>query len=465
MALRIETFSNVKGGNAFFKAVGHPLAARKMPEFLARLRGPVAIYDPLGMAHTLAEMYDLNGLEVAGVFVQDLADLGRSLLGHAARPVTDLPACAARHVLITAFDAGRLGDHIRHLVPAGAELHSLDALRLPDDMLSVPRDYLNGLNFATNLVLFREQDGQHTRLFSANYWSGYGAKNPEAWCCLMDGEGGLLAEWRDPLPAAGASFAIDSAEVRRRFDLPEFTGQLFVHVLHVAGHDIVKYALDTYGDRDSDLSCTHDANSWPAERYAGLPAPQQGERVVLWVQNSHPSPIPPGAVGLNVMGVDEVSWLDKSVPGFGVLALDTRDLLPDARWPGQIEVRAGKHFVRPRYEVFDAEGRSRIAHANVERGDLKPDPGIREIANLMGKGYILPAPILPPARFESLVLPTPMATAQENLPVRVAVYDQRGAEVASRSLGCLPRDHATALETGGMLAEALGAANGAWGHM
>ncbi len=29
MALRIETFSNQVGGNAFFKAIGHPLAARK----------------------------------------------------------------------------------------------------------------------------------------------------------------------------------------------------------------------------------------------------------------------------------------------------------------------------------------------------------------------------------------------------------------------------------------------------
>ena len=36
------------------------------------------------------------------------------------------------------------------------------------------------------------------------------------------------------------------------------------------------------------LSCTHDANSWPADRYAGLPAPAAGERVMLWVQNSHP---------------------------------------------------------------------------------------------------------------------------------------------------------------------------------
>ena len=35
--LRIETFSNSRGGNAFFKAVTHPLAARAMATLLGRL--------------------------------------------------------------------------------------------------------------------------------------------------------------------------------------------------------------------------------------------------------------------------------------------------------------------------------------------------------------------------------------------------------------------------------------------
>ena len=49
MQLRIETFSNNSGGNAFFKAVTHPLAARAMPALLERLgRGKVAVYDPDG---------------------------------------------------------------------------------------------------------------------------------------------------------------------------------------------------------------------------------------------------------------------------------------------------------------------------------------------------------------------------------------------------------------------------------
>jgi len=37
MQLNIETFSNVRGGNAFFKAVTHPLAAEKGRALFARL--------------------------------------------------------------------------------------------------------------------------------------------------------------------------------------------------------------------------------------------------------------------------------------------------------------------------------------------------------------------------------------------------------------------------------------------
>jgi hypothetical protein len=484
MALRIETFSNVKGGNAFYKAIGHPLAARAARGLLAELAagGPVAIYDPLGFATSFAQLYDLSGLDIAGVYAQDFEDIGRQILGQAAQPVTDLRAARAGSVLVVAFDAERLKliEHIRHLLPDGAEAVSLDAMALPEAMRSNRRVYLDPLNFATNFAFFREDEGQHTRLVTCNYWSGYGASDPALWCCLFDAAGETLAEWQEALPGAAGSIVIDSAELRRRFGLGPFTGQLFLHVHRIAGHDVVKYALDTYGEAAEELSCTHDANSWPSDAYGGLPAPENGEKVILWLQNSHPVPVPRGAVGLNLMGHPEIAWLDREIPPFGSCALDTRELLPEARWPQQIEVQAGKHMVRPRYEVLAGNGRRRIAHVNVERVDLKPDPRIPELANLLGKGYILPAPLLPPDRFRSIVLPTPMASCQANLPVAALVYDSEGREVAARPLGCLPRSHTTALDLTDLLPAKAKSGNGkagngahgnevwrdkAWGHV
>src|SRR3954462_13296647 len=72
MALRIETFSNVKGGDAFFKAIGHPLALAGARDLIARLAksGPVAIYDPLGLVDAFASIHDLSSVALAGVFVQ-----------------------------------------------------------------------------------------------------------------------------------------------------------------------------------------------------------------------------------------------------------------------------------------------------------------------------------------------------------------------------------------------------------
>ena len=449
MTLDIETFSNVKGGNSFFKALGHPAAQAGAQALIAGLakgngRRRVAIYDPLGLAHSFAQLHPLTGVSIGGVFVQDVDAIGRSVLGQTTQPVTELPASGATDVLVVAFDAERFIDHIRHLVPAGASIQSLDAMRLPDEMLTNPNAYLDPLNFTTNFAFFRETDGHHTRIVTANYWAGYGAGSVELWACLFNENGQKLAEWREPMPhgAAGAVPAkvIDSREVRQRFQLGPFTGQLFLHIIGGRGHDVVKYALDTYGDDARTLSCTHDANAWPADFYAGLPAPADGERVILWVQNSHPCPIPAGAVGVNPMGDDDAAvYLDTPVAPFGSHALDVGALLPDLKWPGQIEIRAGKHFVRPRYEILGDDGRQRIAHPNVQRTDLKPDPRLADLANLIGKGFVLPAPILPRDRFASIAQPTPMARTQKHLPLAVLFFDANGRELGRRSLGNVAR--------------------------
>jgi len=464
MALNIETFSNTRGGFPFFKAAGHPQAVPRGRKLLAKLAaaGPVAVYDPLGFAAAFAELYDFGAVDVAHVFVQDVEAIGAPVLGRSAQPVTELADANVAAVLVVAFDADRLAGQIAHLVPKGAEVLSLDAMRVGVALLGNRRTYLDPLNFATNFAFFRDADGHHTRIATANYWHGYGARDVQVWCCLMGEDGATLAEWQQGLPNAAAALVIDSAEVRTRFGLGDFTGQLFLHVIGVRGHDVVKYALDTYGDDPTVLSCTHDANAWPSDLFAGLPAPRDDERVVLWVQNSHPVEIPAGGIGLNLMGSEAVAWLDEPVAPFGTRALDVAELLPDARWPSQAEVQAGKHFVRPRYEVVQADGHSRIAHVNVERTDLKADPRLPELGNLLGKGFILPAPVLPPDRFRTIALPTPMSTAQDTLPVTALIYDGAGAEVARHRFGCLQRRDSVELDVSAL---AEGALNGHGGHV
>lgn len=452
MPIKIETFSNIHGGNAFFKAISHPLVAPKVAALFAELcKGSVAIYDPLTQAEAFTQFYDLSVLPIAGYYVQDIEKKHTSFAGNNAQLITSITASKATHLFVTAFDVQKMVDHIRHLLPANIKIVSFDDLKLPIEMLSDASRYVSPINFATNFVFFRDGAGHHTRLVSANYWGGYGASNVQFWCRLYDANGAVLADWHEKMGPAQSAILIDSAKVRSQFNLSEFTGQLFVHAINIAGHDIVKYALDTYGDEASMLSCTHDANSWPSELYAGLPAPDTGEDVVLWVQNSQPFPIPAGEVGLNVMGEKEIVCLNKPIAPFATYRLSVGELLPKAVWPQQVEVTSGKYFVRPRYEVFAKNGRVRIAHVNVERSDLKPDPKLAEIGAEMGKGHILPAPILPLARFNSLVLPTPMATGQQSLPLAALIYDANGKQVAEHRFGNLPRNHASLLNIGELL--------------
>jgi hypothetical protein len=465
MALNIETFSNAGGrGNALYKAVTHPLAAAPARNLIGTLaaNGAVAIYDPDNHLAAFDAVFPLDGIEISGLFVQDLADIGRTFRNHAARPVTELPSCRHSSVLIASFDAGPISARLRDLVGEGPVFHSLDALKLEPEMLSDKARYLSNLNFATNFVFFRDEGGHHTRLVTANYWSAYGGNGGFIRFILFGGNGRVAAEWSEPLPAANAAIVVDSAEVRQRFSLPPFTGQLFVHVVGAAGHDIVKYALDTYGDGPEILSCTHDANSWPSNRYAGLPAPGEGDEVVLWVQNSHPVPIPAGDIGLNLMGDEHIAYLREPIGAFATRRLSVSELLPRARFPQQIEVRAGKHMVRPRYEVARGNGRLCIAHPNVEREDLKPDAQLPKLGDLLGKGFILPAPVLPPERYRSIVMPTPMSTAQTHLPLTLTVYDAGGRKAGERKLGNLKRRESVAFAAEELLETYI---SGGYGHM
>jgi len=454
MPLRIETFDNTTGGNTLYKALTHPCAARPAQALLNALtdNAPVAIYDPNVAIEAFDAIFALDGLGITGTYVQQVARVGSEIIGRSAQPVTELARSHARCVFVAAFDAERIIAQLKPYLPRDAAVFSLDDMRIPGDRLTNSRTYLDPINFATNFVFFRDADGLHTRLVTANYWSGYGANAVTCWMTLFGAEGEVLVEWCECYGPSQSAIVLDSREIRERFRLGEFCGQLFLHIVGAAGHDVVKYALDTFSDRDLDdngaaatLSCTHDANAWPADRYAGLPAPAAGEEVQLWIQNSHPIAIPTGAIGLNRMGDDRIVPISEPIAPLATRAVNISELLSGISWPAQIELRAGKHMVRPRYEVIE-RGRRRIAHVNVERDDLSPDPEIPKLAGMLGKGYLLPAPVLPRTLWRTWVLPTPMAVCQAELPIIAHVYDPDGTEIASHHFGRLPRGHAIALD-------------------
>ena len=75
--------------------------------------------------------------------MHDVAAVGQRRAGLEARTLTDLPRCGARSVLIAAFDAGRIAARIAHLLPPGAAVHTLDAAKLPDALLTNRARYLD----------------------------------------------------------------------------------------------------------------------------------------------------------------------------------------------------------------------------------------------------------------------------------------------------------------------------------
>jgi hypothetical protein len=449
--LDIETFDNLRGGNVAYKALAHPLAADGLARLASSLgqSGPVAIYDPDGMAGALIAMSPRFGVE--GVYVHDSRVAGCVRGNHRARPITELPRARTDIVLIAAFDADRLIARIKPLVPSGASVLTLDQIKLPAKWLTNPARYLDALNFATNFAFYRDDGHFGTRLTTANYWSAYGAKSVRFFMRLYDIAGGVLAEWEQAAPDGAGGIILDSADVRRRFGLPPFTGQLFLHAVGVAGHDIVKYSLDTYAtDGGKSLSCTHDSNSWPSDCYAGLPAPLPNERVTLWLQNSHAVPIPAGAMSLRPMGTAIEAAISETLPAFSSIALDVARLLPGVHWPSQIELLAGRHVVRPRYEVT-CSSRTRIAHMNVERGDLQADSGIKTLPSELGRGFILPFPILPRTAYRTAVMPTPMSWRTMELPLRIDVFSPEGLKITDHYLGRLPRGRCAPLELDAVL--------------
>lgn len=439
MALNIQTFTQQKP-SSFFKALGHPKTTTNLEQLKKTLESfpELAIYDPQGWVEDFLALTNIKS--PIHLYKQDVETLNKTYNGIKPKPITFFPHGNHSHLLLLTFDEKPYRDHIQHLLPTGCEILSLESCKLPLSLTTDQNTYLTDLNFATNFAFFREQDGWHTRIATANYWHKYGSKSAKIFFMLFDERGSLLHEWEDPLENCLHSIIVDSQDIKKRFNLPSFTGQLFIHVIGAKGHSIVKYALDTYHD-DGSISATHDANAWPSLYSAGLPAPDKNQQVILWLQNSHPIPIPTHQISFNIMGESPSITLPYSFDAFETKAVNINELLPNANWPQQIEIETGHYFVRPRYEVINQNGYRCIAHVNVERTDLKPDLNLSEITKHIGKGFILPSPILPMDTYTTSVLPTPMAREQKFLPLKALIYDKDGALKTSYSFGNLPRNH------------------------
>jgi hypothetical protein len=463
----LRTFDNQSGRNVFYRAAIHPETRDRTLRLIADIAAApsVAIYDPSGFFADLAAIHDLSSWPVEGVYVQRLEEVGQDRGGFAARPVSALPRSGAALLMIADFESERLLSRLGPYRPAAVAVASFDALRLEPEFLTRPGAYLDPLNFVSDFLFFRDCDGLHTSVSTINYWRNHGAAETSLWCRLFDRDGATLARWRQDLPPHAGGIVLDSAAIRRRFDLGPFTGSLFVHVIGAAAHDTLKYAVDIYDDSGETATATHDSNPWAADLYAGLPAPAAGERVRLWVQNCYPTPIPAGAIGLRPIGAAAFTPVDSAIPAYGTAAIDLGDTLPGLSWPGQVEIRADKHFCRPRYEIVYGEDRRSVAHANVERADIKPAPDLPEATRLLGKGFILPAPLLPIDEWRSLVLPTPMATWQDGVALMLRAFDADGAQVAERPLGRRGRGEQIAVAMDDVLGAGGAELTSGYGHI
>lgn len=443
------------GGNTVFKALTHPLVIEPAAKLLAALRGKkVAVYDPEGHFAAFSALFPLRDADVVAYYVQNVTEQGKkSPEGLSAKLIVELDPTAAEVILIASFNAEKTTAQVLpYLLDKQLPVLTLAALALPSDMLTRPKNLLDPLNYCVNNVLFQHTETTETALATANYWGEYGAAAPRLWLCLYNKDGTIAgAGWWKDLPAAGGGLNLSSRDVCAHFGLQHFDGTLFIHLVGGAGHDLIKYGLDFF-KADGSLTATHDANPWPADVYAGIPAPRVDEAVTLHLQSVLPLETPADTIGLRLMGTDETVWLNEVLPAFATRDVSLRALFPDAVWPQQVELIAHKALTRPRYTVQRA-AKQWIGHANVERADLKPDAALAGLEPVFGKGFILPLPVLPMADFDMEILPTPMSTAQDELALKLYVYDASGVEASVISLGRFKRGAIPAFSLRALLAE------------
>ena len=318
---------------------------------------------------------------------------------------------------------------------------TLDEARLSQTaLLTNPRRYLDRLNFATNFAFFRDADGLSTRLVTANYWAGYGAWPGAAVAAPVRRRRrrarDLGGDACRPGPAASRSTARRCASASA---CRQFTGQLFIHAIGVAGHDVVKYALDTYGVGQRRSLSVHPRRQRLAVATA-MPACRRRAPTSGWCcgcRTATPPRSPPAPIALDRMGASAGAARTRPVGPFRHASpLDVAELLPGLHWPAQVELRSRPPRRAPALRG-DARRPTRIAHVNVERANLRPDPAIATLPTRSAAATCCRSRSCRADRFRSIVQPTPMADAQDDLPLRLDVFDPEGATRA-RALPRLP---------------------------
>ena len=268
----------------------------------------------------------------------------------------------ARPVLVASFDEARTLKQIGHLMPGHAQLRSFETLKLPGEAA----DQRGELSFAAQ---FRHQ----FRIFPRRGRQAHAPRHQPIT--------GRVTARKIVQPVVPPVRRRRSARLRHG-PKPARCGRLYRHrqrgdsrALQAAAlhRPIVRAGGGRGGPRRGQIRARSPMATTatcfrarmtpipgPPICYAGLPAPDEGEEVVLWVQNSHPITIPAGAISAgrdgrrgNPVPLERGHRAVRDAPAERV-----PNCCPNARWPHQVEIHAGKHLVRPRYEV-DREERPR----------------------------------------------------------------------------------------------------------
>ena len=180
----------------------------------------VAIYDPAGYFMDFAAVHDLSRWRVAGLYVQRIEEVGQRVRRvHRQTAHQSLRRPVRRFCSSPISTAALISRGSGPYRPAASRVESFDSLRLPKEWLTIPERYLEPLNFVSDFIFFRDEDGLHTSVSTINYWHERGARHTRLWCRLFNGVGRRyrIVGSADRSVATVRHRAGNSQTVRRRF--------------------------------------------------------------------------------------------------------------------------------------------------------------------------------------------------------------------------------------------------------